>query len=62
VRPDHRRRGVGRTLLARAMRGAREVVLDPTPETIAVYAKLGFTLERRPRGRCFCLDSFPYQR
>jgi GNAT superfamily N-acetyltransferase len=62
VREAHRGRGLGRTLVAHALRGAVEAVLAPTPDTIAYYERLGFTLERCPRERCFYLDALPHQR
>jgi GNAT superfamily N-acetyltransferase len=58
----HRGRGLGRALIAHATSGAAEVVLAPTPDTIAYYQRLGFTLERCPRERCFYLDALPHQR
>jgi ankyrin repeat protein/GNAT superfamily N-acetyltransferase len=58
----HRGRGLGRALIAHAVRGAAEAVLAPTPDTIAYYERLGFTLERCPRERCFYLDALPHQR
>jgi GNAT superfamily N-acetyltransferase len=50
VRPDHRRRGIGRALTVRAMRHASERrasatwlhVRDDNPGAIALYASLGF--------------------
>jgi GNAT superfamily N-acetyltransferase len=62
VGEPHRGRGLGRALIAHATGGAAEVVLAPTPETIAYYQRLGFTLERCPRERCFYLDALPHQR
>jgi GNAT superfamily N-acetyltransferase len=56
VSEEHRGRGLGRALIAHAVRGAAEVVLAPTPETVAYYERLGFRLERCPRERCFYLD------
>ncbi len=50
VHPDHRRRGIGRALLERALdhlrdRGVRTVKLDATPLGEPLYASLGFKTE-----------------
>jgi len=56
VLDDHRRRGIGRALMARALEGAPEyVVLGPTPESIPFYRRLGFVLVPALRDRCFHL-------
>ena len=60
VLPAERRRGVGRGLLSRAVgdaaaAGAATAVLGPTPESIAFYRALGFTLEPALRDRVFYL-------
>ena len=58
VLPDHRRQGIGRALLARALDGAPEhVVLGPTPESIPFYRRVGFELRPALRDRCFYLPS-----
>jgi ankyrin repeat protein/GNAT superfamily N-acetyltransferase len=54
VLPEHRRQGIGRALMARALEGAAEhVVLDPTPDSIPFYRRLGFELVPALRDRCF---------
>jgi ankyrin repeat protein/GNAT superfamily N-acetyltransferase len=54
VLPEHRRQGIGRALMARALQGAAEyVVLGPTPESIAFYRALGFELVPALRDRCY---------
>ena len=56
VLPDHRRRGIGRALLARALTGAPEhVVLGPTPESIPFYRRLGFELRPALKDRYYYL-------
>ena len=56
VLPDHRRRGIGRALLARALTGAPEhVVLGPTPESIPFYRRLGFELRPALKDRSYYL-------
>lgn len=44
VDPDHRRRGVGRALVAQLMRGRDDIkfVLHTRPDAAAFYAALGF--------------------
>jgi GNAT superfamily N-acetyltransferase len=56
VRAEHRRRGIGRMLIAHAVRGAAEAVLDPTPDSAGFYARLGFELEACPPDRWFYLS------
>ncbi len=56
---ERRRQGLGRGLLAHAVSAApacTRVVLGPTPDSIAFYERLGFTLVRFPRERTFYLD------
>jgi ankyrin repeat protein/GNAT superfamily N-acetyltransferase len=54
VLPEHRRQGIGRALMARALEGAAEhVVLGPTPDSIPFYRALGFQLRPALRDRCF---------
>ena len=56
VLPDHRRQGIGRALLARALTGAPEhVVLGPTPESIPFYRRLGFELRPALKDRYYYL-------
>jgi GNAT superfamily N-acetyltransferase len=58
VPPEHRRQGIGRALLARALADARPyVVLGPTPESIPFYRRLGFELYPALRDRCFYLPA-----
>jgi GNAT superfamily N-acetyltransferase len=54
VLPEHRRQGIGRALLARALQDApSHVVLGPTPDSIPFYRRLGFALRPALRDRCF---------
>ena len=56
VAPEQRRQGIGRTLLAHALRAeAEHVVLGPTPDSLAFFRRLGFTLQGWPPGRSFYL-------
>ena len=56
VLPEHRRQGIGRALLARALeRAGAHVVLGPTPDSIPFYRRLGFELRPALRDRCFYL-------
>jgi ribosomal protein S18 acetylase RimI-like enzyme len=53
TRPDARRRGVGTAVVLAALRAARArgyevAVLGPTPESRAMYARLGFALHASP--------------
>jgi ankyrin repeat protein/ribosomal protein S18 acetylase RimI-like enzyme len=60
VRSGSQRRGVGRALIAAAVGaepGAVEVVLGPTPSSIAFYERLGFVLQRFPPNRSFYLPA-----
>jgi GNAT superfamily N-acetyltransferase len=58
VLPEHRRQGIGRALLARALDGAADhVVLGPTPESIPFYRRVGFELQPSLRDRCFYLPA-----
>jgi GNAT superfamily N-acetyltransferase len=58
VLPEHRRRGIGRALLARALAlEVTYVVLGPTPESIPFYRRLGFELRPALRDRCFYLPA-----
>jgi ankyrin repeat protein/GNAT superfamily N-acetyltransferase len=59
VAPE-RRGGIGRALVRACTRealaaGARVVVVEPTPETVAFYRLLGFALRAWPRDRSFYL-------
>jgi len=61
VRPEERRRGIGRALMAHAVTaaGARceHVVLDPTPDSAPFFGGLGFTMQGWPPGRSFYLPA-----
>jgi GNAT superfamily N-acetyltransferase len=58
VLADHRRHGIGRALMARALQGAPAfVVLGPTPDSIPFYRRLGFELRPALRDRCFYLPA-----
>jgi len=60
VTPAERHRGIGRALIAHALRDARAggavtAIVAPTPESRAYYALLGFGEARIPRNRVFYL-------
>jgi ankyrin repeat protein/GNAT superfamily N-acetyltransferase len=60
VVPAQRRAGIGRALVQACARealtaGARVVVVEPTPESVAFYRLLGFALRAWPRDRSFYL-------
>jgi ankyrin repeat protein/GNAT superfamily N-acetyltransferase len=58
VLPEHRRQGIGRALLARALElDVTHVVLGPTPESIPFYRRLGFELRPALRDRCYYLPT-----
>ncbi len=58
VLEEHRRQGIGRALLARALSGAPEhVVLGPTPDSIPFYRRLGFELRPALKDRCYYLPA-----
>ena len=60
VRTGSQRRGIGRALIAAAVHAepsAVEVVLGPTPSSIAFYERLGFVLQRFPPNRTFYLPA-----
>ena len=56
VRAGSQRMGIGRALLAAAVRAepdAVHVVLAPTPSSVAFYERLGFVLQRYPPRRSY---------
>jgi GNAT superfamily N-acetyltransferase len=58
VLEEHRRQGIGRALLARALqRDVTHVVLGPTPESIPFYRLLGFELRPALRDRVYYLPA-----
>jgi GNAT superfamily N-acetyltransferase len=62
VRAGSQRAGVGRALIAGAVRaepGAEQVVLAPTPSSIAFYERLGFALQRYPPKRTYYTPARP---
>jgi GNAT superfamily N-acetyltransferase len=62
VRSGSQRSGVGRALIAAAVRAepaAEQVVLAPTPSSIAFYERLGFVLQRYPPKRTYYTPARP---
>ena len=62
VRSGSQRRGLGRALIAAAVRSEPDiahVILGPTPSSIAFYERLGFVLQRFPPNRSFYLPATP---
>ena len=62
VRSGSQRTGVGRALIAAAVQAepqAEQVVLAPTPSSIAFYERLGFVLQRYPPYRSYYLPARP---
>ena len=58
VLEEHRRQGIGRALLARALQlDVEHVVLGPTPESIPFYRRLGFELRPALKDRCYYLPA-----
>jgi ribosomal protein S18 acetylase RimI-like enzyme len=62
VRPEARRQGIARTLAAAVARagaeaGCEHVVLDPTPDSRALFAGLGLTTQGWPPGRTYYLPA-----
>jgi GNAT superfamily N-acetyltransferase len=62
VRSGSQRNGVGRALIAAAVRAepaALQVILAPTPSSVAFYERLGFLLQRYPPYRSYYLPATP---
>jgi ankyrin repeat protein/GNAT superfamily N-acetyltransferase len=62
VRAGARRNGIGRALVAAAVRAEpdlRHVILGPTPSSIGFYERLGFALQRFPPRRSYYLPARP---
>jgi GNAT superfamily N-acetyltransferase len=60
VLEEHRRQGIGRALLARALQlDVIHVVLGPTPDSIPFYRRLGFELRPALRDRIYYLPATP---
>jgi ribosomal-protein-alanine N-acetyltransferase len=58
VLPEHRRHGLGRRLLSRALAlDVTYVVLGPTPDTIPFYRGLGFELRPALKDRVYYLPA-----
>jgi ankyrin repeat protein/ribosomal protein S18 acetylase RimI-like enzyme len=58
VLQEHRRQGIGRALLARALQlDVTHVVLGPTPDSIAFYRRLGFELRPALKDRVYYLPA-----
>jgi GNAT superfamily N-acetyltransferase len=58
VAASHRRRGIGRALLARALQlDVTHVVLGPTPDSIPFYRRLGFELRPALKDRVYYLPA-----
>jgi ribosomal protein S18 acetylase RimI-like enzyme len=58
VLEQHRRQGIGRALLARALQlDVTHVVLGPTPDSISFYRRLGFELRPALKDRCYYLQA-----
>jgi ankyrin repeat protein/GNAT superfamily N-acetyltransferase len=58
VLAEHRRQGIGRALLARALQlDVTHVVLGPTPESIPFYRRLGFELRPALKDRVYYLPA-----
>jgi GNAT superfamily N-acetyltransferase len=58
VNANERRRGIGRTLVLRALHaaaaaGCSVATIGPTPATVPFYESLGLALERYPLDRCY---------
>ena len=58
VLEEHRRQGIGRALLARALQlDVTHVVLGPTPDSIPFYRRLGFELRPALKDRVYYLPA-----